>query len=189
MKFVTRHSSLVARHSSLAAALAAALVAALLAAAPSAATAGESFEIGIGANYWYSIKEAKDKSFDRDGLGWMLTSRIFLSDFFSIGLEVEQTPEDFVFLEDKLYLPAAYALVGNVVYAGLGIGNYYYDGDFYGDIWYALRAGFKIPILSRSLVLDVNVNYRVEDWDKIKKARDDIDSDTLMVGAALRLAF
>ena len=178
MKFVTRHSS-----------LAALLAAALLAAVPGAASAGDNFEIGVGANYWYSIKEAKDKSFDRDGLGWMLTSRIFLTDVFSIGLEVEQAPENFVFLEDKLYLPAAYALVGNVIYAGLGVGNYYYDGDFYGDVWYAVRAGFKIPLFSPGLMLDVNVNYRVEDWDKMKKAKAAIDSDTLMVGAALRLAF
>ena len=100
----------------------AALAAAVFVAAVPAASAG-GFEIGLGANYWYSIDEAKDHSFDRDGLGWMLTSRIFLSDFFSIGLEVEQTPDNFVFLDEKLYLPAAYALVGNVVYAGLGIGK------------------------------------------------------------------
>ncbi len=178
-----------ARHSALAAAITAALAATLAGSMPRTASAGESFEIGVGANYWYSIDEAKDKSFDRDGLGWMLTSRLFLADFFSIGLEVEQTPENFVFLEDKLYLPAAYALVGNILYAGLGIGNYYYDGDFYGDVWYALRAGFKIPLLTKNLVLDANVNYRVEDWDKMKKAKDDIGGDTLMVGAAIRLAF
>ena len=168
------------------AAMAAALV---LANIPSSATAGKSFELGAGANYWYSIDEAKDKEFDRDGLGWMISSRIFLADFFSIGLEVERAPENFVFLEKNLYMPAAYALLGNIIYAGLGVGNYYYDGDFYSDVWYALRAGFKIPLITRSLVLDVNVNYRVEKWDDIKDAQDDIGGDTLMVGAALRLAF
>ena len=150
---------------------------------------GGDVELGAGATYWYSIDDAKDQSFDRDGLGWMISSRLRLSDFFSIGLELEQSPDNFVFLEKRLYLPAAYAFIGNVIYAGLGVGTYYYDGDFYGDAWYALRAGFKIPLISDGLVLDVNVNYRVENWDDIKDAADNVDTDTLMIGAALRLVF
>ena len=147
------------------------------------------FEIGVGANYWYSIDEAKDRSFDRDGLGWMVTSRLGLTDYFAIGLEVEQTPDNFVFLDEKLYMPAVYAILGDGIYLGIGAGTYYYDGDFYEDVWYALRGGFKFPILTRNLVLDINVNYRVENWDGIKDVKDTVDSDTLMVGAALRLAF
>ena len=156
-------------------------------AAQAASTGG--LELGLGANYWYSIDEARDKSFDRDGLGWMISSRIPLSDIFSLGLEIEQSPDNFVFLDERLYLPAAYAILGNSLYIGFGIGNYYYDGDFYGDVWYALRAGFKIPILVPGLMLDVNVNYRVEDWDRMKDAKDDIGSDTLMIGAAIRFVF
>lgn len=147
------------------------------------------FELGVGANYWYSIDEAKEKSFDRDGLGWMVSSRIMFSDVFGIALEIEQTPDNFVALEDKMYLPAAYAILGNGIYLGLGVGTYYYDNEFSSDPWYALRAGFKIPIISRSLLLDINVNYRVENWDGIKDVSDNIDTDTLMIGAALRLAF
>ena len=166
----------------------AALAACLMAAETMAGNNGD-FELGVGATYWYSIDEAKDQSFDRDGLGWMISSRIPLSKAFSIGLEVEQSPDNFVFLDERLYLPAAYALIGDGIYGGLGLGTYYYDGDFYGDIWYALRAGFKVPLLDNALVLDVNVNYRVEDWDGIKDAGDDVDTDTLMIGAALRLVF
>ena len=119
----------------------------------------------------------------------MISSRLPLSDFFAIGLEVEQSPENFVFLEKHLYLPAAYAILGNGIYAGLGVGTYYYDGDFYGDVWYALRAGFKVPLIANSLVLDVNANYRVENWDDMKDLKDKVDTDTLMIGAALRLVF
>ena len=119
----------------------------------------------------------------------MVSSRIPLSDFFDIGLEVEQSPDNFVFLDKHLYLPSAYAILGNGIYGGIGLGTYYYDGDFYGDVWYALRAGFKVPILANSLVLDVNVNYRVENWDDIKDAGEHVDTDTLMIGAALRLVF
>ena len=166
-----------------------AALAAILVAAEAKAAYGGDFEIGVGATYWYSIDEAKDKSFDRDGLGWMISSQFPLSKAFAIGLEVEQSPDNFVFLDERLYLPSAYAIIGDGIYCGLGVGTYYYDGDFYGDVWYALRAGFKVPLLGNGLVLDVNVNYRVEDWDGIKDATDDVDTDTLMIGAALRLVF
>ena len=168
--------------------LSAALAALLFTVVVPAASAG-GFELGVGANYWYSIDEAKDHSFDRDGLGWMISSRLPLSQLLALGLEVEQSPDNFVFLEEKLYLPAAYLILGDTVYAGLGVGTYYYDDDFYGDVWYALRAGFKIPIIPRALVLDINANYRVENWDDIKDAGDKVDKDTLMIGAALRLVF
>ena len=166
-----------------------AAIAATLFVAEALAAYGGGFEIGAGATYWYSIHEATDQKFDRDGLGWMISSRLPLSEFFSIGLEIEQSPENFVFLEKHLYLPSAYAILGQGVYAGLGLGTYYYDGDFYGDVWYALRAGFKVPLISNSLVLDVNGNYRVENWDDMKDITDKVDTDTLMIGAALRLVF
>ena len=167
----------------------AAVAAIVLAHEAKAAYRSSGLELGAGATYWYSIDEAKDQSFDRDGLGWMVSSRIPLSDFFAIGLEVEQSPDNFVFLDKHLYLPSAYAILGNGIYGGIGLGTYYYDGDFYGDLWYALRAGFKVPILANSLVLDVNVNYRVENWDDVKDAGELVDTDTLMIGAALRLVF
>ena len=167
----------------------AAIAVSMVVAEAMAANRGTGFELGAGATYWYSIDAAKDQSFDRDGLGWMITSRIPLSDFFAIGLEVEQSPDNFVFLSKRLYLPSVYAVLGNGIYGAIGIGTYYYDGDFYGDTWYALRAGFKVPVITDALVLDVNINYRVEDWDGIKEVGDNVDTDTLMVGAALRLLF
>ena len=154
-----------------------------------AANRDDGFELGAGATYWYSIDEVKDQSFDRDGLGLMLSSSIPLTKAVALGLEIEQSPDNFVFLDKHLYLPAAYVILGDGIYAALGIGTYYYDGDFYGDVWYALRAGFKVPVISDGLVLDVNLNYRVEDWDGIKDAGDSVDTDTLMIGAALRLVF
>ena len=159
----------------------------VLAMAP--ATYAKSVEIGGGATYWYSIDEAKDKSFDRDGLAYSVSGEIFLSDYLAIALELEKMPEDFVFLEKDMYLPAAYAILGDGIFLGVGVGAYYYDGEFVGDPWYALRGGFKIPFFSGAVVLDINVNYRTENWDDIKDAKENVGTETLMVGAALRLAF
>lgn len=167
----------------------AAAIATALALASAQSAYAKSVEIGGGATYWYSIDEAKDKSFDRDGLAYSVSGEIFLADYFAIALELEKMPENFVFLEEDMYLPAAYALLGDGIYIGVGIGAYYYDGEFEGDPWYALRGGFKIPFFSGALVLDVNVNYRTENWDDIKDVKENVGTETLMVGAALRLAF
>lgn len=163
------------------------VTASLLATAPTAQAGG--FEIGMGANYWHSLKEASDKEFDRDGLGWMVSSRIMFSNYFGIGLEVEKSPENFVILDEPLYIPAAYAILGNHLYFGVGFGGYYYEGDFLDKTWYAFRGGFKIPLLTSSLMLDLNVNYRFDHWESPEQAAKGIDTDTVMAGAALRLAF
>lgn len=163
---------------------AAAIFAALITVAAPSAMA--EFEIGVGANYWYSVKEAKDKDFDRDGLGWLISTRLRYG-YIGIGLEVEQSPDNFKGDEEKTYYPAAYLILGKGIYAALGIGTYYRDGDFIDDTWYALRAGLEFPLLINNLTLDINANYRVEKWSDMDK--DKIDSDTILIGAALRLSF
>lgn len=146
------------------------------------------FEIGVGANYWYSLHDAVEESFDKDGLGWMLSTRIMFTDYIGIGLEVEKSPDNYVELEEPMYAPAAYAILGDWIYASIGVGTYFYDGDFISDTWYALRAGLKFHI-APMLVLDINGNYRVDKWDDMGHAKDNIDGDSVILGAALRLAF
>lgn len=144
------------------------------------------FEIGVGANYWHSMKDAVSDSFDRDGLGWMATSKIMFNGW-GIGLELEESPDNFVALEEPVYYPAAYVIVGGNIYAALGIGTYYYDGDFIDDTWYSFRVGLETPVLLPCMVLDLNLNYRVEKWSEMDTK--DFDSDKIIIGAALRLAF
>lgn len=166
-------------------ALAIALFAVIAAFAPVAARAG-GFEIGVGANYWYSVKDAVDDSFDRDGLGWMITSKIMF-DYWGIGLEYEKSPDNFVSLEEPVYYPAVYLILGNRLYAAAGIGTYYYDGDFIDDTWYSFRVGIEGPFLLPCLTIDINANYRIEKWSEMNKR--DFDSDNIILGAALRLTF
>ena len=164
------------------------LLAALALCAPGAARAAAGFEIGLGANYWYSLDDAVEKSYDNKGLGYMISSRIMFSDYLGVGLELERSPDHVIALEEELYAPAAYLIIGNWIYAGLGIGTYYYDGDFYDDTWYALRAGIKFNLFPH-LVLDINANYRMDKWKDMGHVKDDIDTDNVIAGAALRLAF
>lgn len=146
-------------------------------------------EVGVGANYWYSLDDAVDNSFDEDGLGWLVSTRFMFTDYLGLGFELERSPDNFIQFDEPMYSPSAWAILGNGLYAAIGIGTYYYDGDFYSDCWYALRAGFKIPIFTDAIVLDINANYRCDSWKDIGDVKDEIDTDNVILGAALRLVF
>ncbi len=79
-------------------------------------------------------------------------------------------------------------LVGTWIYAAGGIGVYYSDGDFADDPFFVLRAGLNLELLP-SLYFDFNVNCRFETWDDLQESESNIDTDTVMLGAALRLGF
>ena len=59
---------------------------------------------------------------------------------------------------------------------------------FADNPFYVLRAGLNLELLP-TLYIDINGNYRVESFDKIKDAEDDIDTDVITLGAAARLEF
>lgn len=167
--------------------LAAALAACLAAPATFAKSSG-GFELGVGANYWYSLKDAVHEDFDEDGLGWMISSRWMWTDYVGLGLELERSPKNFVELEKEMYAPSAHIILGSGLYIGLGVGCYYYDGDFYEDTWYNLRAGIKVEIIPH-IIFDINANYRADSFSDIKGAKGDIDGETVTLGGAIRIGF
>ncbi len=156
------------------------------------ATAGQArdrlLQIGIGANYWYSLEDAVDEKFDRDGLGWMISARLFPDSLLHLGLELERSPKNFVELEKELYAPAAFLVLGQTIYGALGAGMYYYDGTFYKDLFYVMRAGLCLELLP-ALYLDINANYRFDKFREIDDAFSDIDTDNVTLGAAVRIGF
>lgn len=154
---------------------------------PAMRASAADFEAGVGANYWYSLKDAVDKSFDEDGLGWMISTRWMWTRYLGLGFELERSPDNFVLLEKEMYAPSVHLVVGNGIYAGLGVGWYYYDGDFYQDEWYNVRAGLKLRFLD-PFIIDINVNYRADAFDKVEEAKD-ADSESLTLGGAIRFAF
>ena len=72
------------------------------------------------------------------------------------------------------------------LFAAAGIGGYYSDSNWGDKPFYAFRAGVNFEVLPR-LYLDINADYRFEDWSGLKAS--DINSDTITVGAAARFAF
>lgn len=142
--------------------------------------------IGVGAHYWRTVDTLPDE-FDRDGISYRLTYQNSLTALTHYQIDLERFDRSFAGSDKPLYAPQAMLLLGRVIYGGVGIGILYSDGDFAKRPFYLLRAGLDISLLPR-LRLDVNANYHFSEWRGVQDIAGDINSDTITVGAALRLA-
>ena len=152
------------------------------------AHAGAIAQLGVGVHYWTMLDDIDIDEIDSDGLAWYLSARMIPDSIVSFDLELERFPDSYAAAGEDVYAPAAYLVVGNSLYAALGIGGYYTDGEFSRDPFYALRAGVTLELLPK-LFLDINANYRFNNWDDIKTVDEDIGSDTITLGAAARVEF
>jgi len=143
--------------------------------------------LGVGANYWHTLDDIKDApEFDRNGVSWYASYQLKPMPLFFIDLQLEQMPEGFMASDKTVLAPQAYAGVEILfVYGALGIGKYFADET--DEVFYAVRAGLNLDLLP-FLGLDIYGNYRFGEWNGIE-ARKNIDTDTVTVGAAVRLEF
>jgi len=165
--------------------LAIAVVLTSLALAQTAVAGTHSF--GVGANYWKTLNniEVKDvTNIDKSGLSWIGSYQYAPEGIFKLEVDLEYYPK--LGAERKAFWsPEAFVLVGGTLYGGVGIGDYF-DGDkFSNSPFFMLRAGVDFAILP-FLSLDINANYRFNNWHK--GVTDDIDTDTVRLGAALRFS-
>jgi len=158
----------------------------LLAAVATTAEARTKHRFGVGVHYWVTADDIEIEDADEDGFAWLVTYQLRPFPLFKFEVALEMLPEDLYGVTEQVYAPQAYAIVGGWIYAGLGIGGLYSDGDFYDDPFYAIRAGIDVPIFPR-IHLDVNANYHFMEWDSINELDDQVDIDTVTVGAAVRI--
>lgn len=149
--------------------------------------AESSHRLGIGAHYWVAIESIDDEDFDENGLSWVATYQ-FKPGLFGIGVDVGWKEKGFGGSADDVYEPQAYLVVGRGLYGAAGVGWYYTDGDFSRDPFYFFRAGLDLELIG-PLSLDIHAVYRFEAWNDLSAEDRDIDTDTVTLGAALRLSF
>jgi hypothetical protein len=142
--------------------------------------------IGAGARYWQAIEDIDVDNVDEQGFSWLITYQYKPALLMKLELDVEFFPEDFAGSESDVIAPQASVIFGAALYAGIGAGVYYSDGDFSEDLFYSLRAGFDFELLP-SIYLDLNANYRFEQWGDLRDVAENIDTDTVTLGAALRM--
>lgn len=141
--------------------------------------------LGAGAHYWTTVKNIDVDNIDKHGFSWVGTLQYWPS---WVGLEadVEWLQKGYAGSPKDVYAPQAYLLLGKTLYAAVGIGGYYSDGEWNNKPFYAFRIGADLEVLPR-VHLDINANYRFEDWSKLNTS--DVKSDTITLGAAARIAF
>ncbi|MBI3987615.1 MAG: outer membrane beta-barrel protein [Lentisphaerae bacterium] len=147
--------------------------------------AGEAHRLGAGGHYWTTVDNLEAENIDRHGFSWMGSYQYWPS-WVGAELDVEWFPDGYAGADKDVYEPQAYVLVGRTLYGAVGIGGYYSDDTWGDNPFYALRAGLNIELLA-SLYLDLNANYRFEDWSNLNSS--DIDSDTITLGVVARIAF
>jgi hypothetical protein len=138
-----------------------------------AGAAGGSF--GVGLHYLRNLGDIKAAGFDQNSYALVGAYK-----FNATLVTVEGTVDyvfDYVGTGKAMVEPAAWALMGSMIYGGAGIGIGYSDGDWQKDPFYALRAGVTLPLTKVSL--DVFGTYRFQSDDDLKALTgEDLDSVT-----------
>jgi hypothetical protein len=167
-------------------AMRAALAAILVLAWCGPAAAGH--RLGIGAHYWTAVEDIDVADVDESGVSWLVSYQYDTGTLLKLEADLEIFAEDFGGAGDTTWAPQFLALVGSTIYGGLGVGWYYADGDFADDPFFLLRAGLDFEILPL-IWLDVNANYHFSDFSGLGDVADDIDTDTVTLGAFVRMGF
>jgi opacity protein-like surface antigen len=143
--------------------------------------------LGVGVHYWVTVDDIEIDDVDENGYSWIFSYQRTLADLLKVEIDTGLTKKGYAGSDTTVWSPQAYLLIGSTIYAGVGVGINYIGDEFADEPFYALRAGLDFEILS-NIFLDINANYRFEDWDT-EEIKEDIDTDTVTLGAILRIQF
>jgi hypothetical protein len=139
--------------------------------------------LGGGVHYVKTVGDIKDTpEFDEDAFNLVASAQVG-SGLIKFEADVEWIP-DYGGTDQSLWLPQAFALVGGLIYGGVGIGTGVIDGEWFDSPFYALRAGVDIPVGPVSV--DINANYRFMD-SSVFDTVDTEDLDSVTFGAFVRV--
>ncbi|HMO50021.1 MAG TPA: hypothetical protein PKE26_04040 [Kiritimatiellia bacterium] len=160
------------------------VMAGLMIAASGAWAEDHPHRIGAGINYWVALDDIDVDNVDDDGFSYLLTYQ-YRTGLLGLQLDLEMLPDRF---GEDAYAPAAYLLLGKALYAAVGVGMVYQDSEWADDPFIAFKAGVDLNLVA-NLYLDISASYRFDSKTKLSDATEDIDTDTVFLGAALRFGF
>jgi hypothetical protein len=152
----------------------------LLLAAP---TDAAGLRLGGGVHYLRTVGDIKDDAdFDENSLGFLGSLMLPLPLVRVEGI-VEWIPD--YGGQNSMIQPQAWALLGTGLYAGVGVGIGYSDGEWQENEFWALRAGLNLPL--GGLDLDGFATYRIQSTAELEGlGKKDLDAVTF--GAILRFS-
>jgi len=144
--------------------------------------------LGAGVQYWKTLDDIDVDDVDEDGFSYFVSYQLRPVSLLKFELDVEMMPDGFAGTEEDVFAPQAYVILGGSIYAALGTGIYYSDGEFADDPFFAVKAGLDLHLLPY-MYFDISANYRFDDWESISDLDDDLSTDTIMLGGAVRIQF
>jgi hypothetical protein len=138
--------------------------------------------LGGGIHYLKTLGDIKEiPEWDSDAIG-ILASYQYNFSLIKIEADVEWVL-DFGGTDKSLVQPQAWLIVGNLIYVAGGIGGSYYDGAWFDNPFYGLRAGTNLPLLGLNFDLFASYLFRTSQvFDEI----DEEDLDELTFGLIVR---
>jgi hypothetical protein len=154
---------------------------------PAAAAAAE-HRIGIGGHYWRALDDldVANLEVEEEGLAPFLTYQWAPEGIFRLELDVEYFEAGFGGATEAAVAPVGFVLIELGLYGGVGAGVTISDGidDNISEPFYVARLGYDFAVLPH-LHVDLHANYRANSF----AALEDYDSDSITLGAAVRVAF
>ena len=143
--------------------------------------------LGAGLHYWYALEDIDKDNVDDKGYALQFSYQYVTTSLLKIEADLDVLQEEYAGSDSTVFSPQAFLLLGKAVYAGAGVGINYSDGSFAESPFFALRAGVELEVLP-ALYVDISANYRFETWD-FDAIKEDIDTDTITLGAQVRIEF
>jgi hypothetical protein len=163
------------------------LVTLLLGAWLAAGAGAAEHRFGLGAHYWRALDDldVTDLEVEEEGVAPYLTYQYAPEGWFRFELDLEYYEAGFGGATEAAVSPLAFLLVELGLYGGVGVGVTISDGidNNVSDPFYAARLGYDFAVLP-NVHVDVNANYRADSF----AALEDYDSDSITLGAAVRIA-
>ena len=145
--------------------------------------------LGGGAHYWVTVNNINiDEDVDDSGVAWLISYQYLPIPLLKIEVDLEIFPDTFGGAGETVLAPQIYGFVGSSIYAGIGAGVFYANGDVSNNPFFVLRGGVDFEILP-GLFIDVNANYLFTNFDDLSETVEEIDTDTVTLGAMVRVGF
>jgi hypothetical protein len=142
-----------------------------------------SHRLGAGVNYWTAISDINIDNIDDNGFSYVFSYQ-YKGEWLGVGVDGEILPNRF---GQDSYAPQVYMLLGKAIYGGAGIGWIYSNDEFMDDPFFSFRVGLDLEVLPH-IHLDIYGQYRFESTQDLENQTTDIDTDTVFLGAAVRIA-
>jgi hypothetical protein len=152
-----------------------------------AAAARADSSLGFGIRAFRTVDDL-EKPFKENGLGGYVNWRAQLTEWVGGQLEFAVYEDGFAGSREEVVGSQAFLVLGRAFYGAIGGGYLYSDGDLADSPYLAARLGVQ-GALTTWFLFDVSLTYETAAWEGINEFDERFDSDTVVLGAGLRMLF